>query len=133
MWTDDITTLLEDANVATFGEDLFFSTKVAPAFLTSGAILVVVETPGRDPEYVHNQDKPRFVFPGAQVAAVAADYATARAKAQAAYDALVGNHNATINGTFYRGIKAIQDPFDGGLNARGQATCKFNIMGDKRP
>jgi hypothetical protein len=131
MWTDDITTLLTP--VATLGQDLFFSTKAAPAFLNSGSCLVVIETPGRDPEYVQNQDTPRFIFPGAQVAAVAVDYATARAKAQAAFDALVGHHNATINGTFYRGIKAIQQPFDGGLNARGQSTCKFNIMGDKRP
>lgn len=131
MWKDDVQTLLEDADVATFGEDLFFSTKAAPAFVASGAVLVVVETPGRDPEYIHNQDKPRFVFPGAQVTAIASDYATARAKAEEAYDALVGNHNATINGTFYRGIRATQEPFDGGLNLRGQPTCKFNIMGDK--
>lgn len=135
MWIDDLKTLLQDAGVATYGTDLFFSTKAAPpaaASLASG-YLVVIETPGRDPEYVHNEDQPHFVFPGAQLSGVAPDYATARAKAQAARDALAGVRNTTINGTFYRAIRVAQEVFDGGLNARGESTAKFNVMGDKRP
>jgi hypothetical protein len=133
MWTDDIRAILEDAAVATFGEDLFFSSRATPPYLASGSYLVVIETPGGPPEFVHNEDIPHFIFPGAQVTGVANDYVTARAKAQAALDALRGKRNVTINSTFYRAIRTPQEPFDGGLNARGQCTVKFNIMGDKRP
>lgn len=133
MWTEDIRSILEDADVATGGEDLFFSTLPSPsAYLPSGYINVI-ETPGSPGEFVHNQNTPRFEKPRAQVVGVATTYAMARLRAQAAYDALKGKYNVDINGTFYRAIRLLQPPAEGGVDARGKATVKFNIEGDKRP
>ncbi len=94
---------------------------------------MVVETPGQPGEFIHNENVPHFEKPRAQVSGVAETYAMARLRAQAAYDALKGKYNVTINGTFYRAIRLLSPPRDGGLNGRGKPTVKFNIEGDKRP
>lgn len=130
-FADDLSTLLAGASVGTPGTNIFFSTKAAPP--QGAASLVIVETPGAPPEFVHNENQPHFIMPGAQIAAVADDYPTARALAKAAWNALRGQYNVTINGTFYRAIHLTSVPADGGLNAQGRPTSKFNVRGDRQP
>jgi hypothetical protein len=53
-WVDDLVTLMEDAHVATYGVDLFVSTKGNVPLLASGT-LSIVETSGTCPERTHTR------------------------------------------------------------------------------
>jgi hypothetical protein len=143
-WLEDIVTLLEDAGVGTFGASLFASTKAKVPLLTGGqATCTIVETGGTSPESTHTTrtsqtttevvTTPAYLRPSAQLTFKADEYAEARAMAGEAYDALAGVRNTFVNSGWYRSIVPLQEPFDGGLDARGQAQVKFNILGDKRP
>lgn len=138
-WLADLVTILEGDSVGTFGTTIFTSTKAAPPLMPIGsAVLVIVETGGTSPERTHNDDigqpgtdkgRPATVRPGAQITAKAADYDTAAVLAHLAYDSLVKVTNQFVNSGWYKDINVLQEPFDGGLDARGNAQCKFNIVG----
>lgn len=128
-WLADLVTILEADGVATFGVDLFTSTKAAPPFLLSGT-LTVVETGGTSADRTHNAViRPATVRPGAQITARAKDYDTASRLAHLAYDAFVVVRNQWISSGWYKELTLMQEPFDGGLDKRGQAQCQFNIVG----
>jgi hypothetical protein len=128
-WLDDLVTLLEEDGVATYGVDLFTSTKAAPPMLPSGS-LMVIETGGSGADRTHNATiRPAIVRPGAQITARALTYQRANALARLAYDAFVVVHNRWVNSGWYLEINPLQEPFDGGLDARGQVQCQFNVLG----
>lgn len=132
MWIDDIVKLLEDAGVGTFGTDIFASTLHSVPMLPSGeATIQIIETGGTAPENIHNEViKPAYRQPGAQITTRAGDYVTAHNKAAAAYSALFVR-NQTINSSWYQWIKALQEPFDSGVDGRGQVMVRFNVIGKK--
>lgn len=143
-WLTDIVDRLEDQGVGTFGVDIFASSTSSIPILSSGAATIqVVATGGTTPDYTHNQPtRPAFLNPAAQLTTRAGTYAEAEAKARDAYFALcirnmrlaVGNGVGVLSsGTFYRWIKPLQEPFDTGVDPRGQATVKFNVIGSKVP
>lgn len=135
---DDLVTVLEGDGVGTYAVNIFISTKVAPPLLPIGsAVLVLVETGGTSPERTHNDDigqpgtsggRPATIRPGAQITAKSADYDTAAALARQAYASLVKVTNIYVNSGWYKDINVLQEPFDGGLDPRGNAQCKFNIV-----
>ena len=134
-WLDELVILMDDANVGTLGVDMFTSTKSAPPILASGeATLSIVETSGSSPERTQNSViKPAYLNLAAQFLARAGTYAKAKAKAQAAYDAVVGIRNVTVTDNalisgWYREITPLQEPFDAGVDDRGQARCAFNVI-----
>lgn len=153
-WLDDLTTLMEDADVATFGTDLFWSTKSAPPALASGT-LSIVETSGSAAERTNTRrtgatveavTRPAYLRPAAQIMARADTYVRARQLAQAAYDAVVGLPRnrwivaereyiagAGLQSGWYREITPLQEPFDAGVDDRKQARCGFNVIGIRRP
>ena len=137
-WLDDLVTLMDDANVGTLGVDLFTSTKASPPILASGeATLNIVETSGSSPERTQNYViRPAYLNLSAQFMARAGTYSKAKAKAQAAYDAVVGIRNSWVtNGLssgWYREITPLQEPFDAGVDDRGQARCGFNVIAVRR-
>jgi len=128
-WLDDLVTLLEADGVATFGVDLFTSTKAAPPLLPSGSLMVVA-TGGSGADRTHNATiRPAIVRPGAQITARASSYELAHRLAHLAYDAFVVVHNQWVNSGWYLEITPLQEPFDGGLDVRGQVQCQFNVIG----
>lgn len=147
-WLDDLVTLMEDNSVATFGVDLWVSTKSTLPMLASGtgAVLSIVETSGSAPERTQNSVvRPGYIRPAAQILARANNYSTARAMAQAAYDAVVGIRNSWVIASreyvsgeglqsgWYREITPLQEPFDAGVDDRKQARCGFNVIAVRRP
>lgn len=144
-WLEDLVTLQEDASVATYGTDLFISTRGNPPYVASGC-LAITETSGSAPERTHNSViVPAYLRPAAQIMATAETYLRARALARAAYNAVVGVRNSWVIATreyesgeglqsgWYREITPLQEPFDAGVNDRGQARCGFNVIGVRRP
>ncbi len=127
---DDCRTIIENAGVATFGTTLFLSAEAAPP--QGAAYLLVIGYSAGSPEFVQNDNNPHYVFPGAQISAVADDYVSAFTLARNAYNAFRGQYNVTINSTFYRAIRFVTEPADGGLNAQRRPTVKFRIKGDRR-
>lgn len=121
------------------GVDLFTSTKAQPPILASGeATLSIVETSGSSPERTQNYvTRPAYLNLSAQFMARAGSYAKARAKAQVAYDAVVGIRNSWVTdgamlSGWYREIVPLQEPFDAGVDDRGQARCGFNVIAVRR-
>jgi hypothetical protein len=144
-WLDDLVTLVEDAHVATYGVDLFISTKASPPLLASGT-LSIVETSGSAPERTQNAVvRPAYIRPAAQFMARADTYERAREIARGAYNAVVGLRNswviaareyepgAGLRSGWYREITPLQEPFDAGVDDRKQARCGFNVIGVRRP
>lgn len=128
-WLNDLVTLLEADGVGTFGTSIFTSTKAAPPILPSGSLMIVA-TGGSGADRTHNAIiRPAIVRPGAQFTARAADYPTAERLARLAYDAVVVVRNQWINSGWYLEIMPLQEPFDGGLDVRGQSQCHFNVLG----
>lgn len=115
------------------------SAKVQPT--GPGPWLNIIETGGTTPDHTQNQViKPAYQQPGAQIVVRADAYPVAYAMARAAYNSLVKTRNQYIGsgvvsatGTWYRKIRPLQEPFDLGIDARGQARSAFNVLGDKRP
>jgi hypothetical protein len=134
-WLDDIATQLENEGVATLGVNLRASTKAAVRVLTSGAAsLHIISTGGTTPDGTQNSViTPAYINPSAQIVARADDYKTAEAMAFAAYFALVKVRNQFINSGWYQSIKPLQQPFDGGVDERGQVKVVFNVLGKSRP
>lgn len=134
-WLNDLVTQLQAEGVGTFNADIFASSKAVPPVLASGfATIVIIDTGGTDPEKTHNSViLPAYLRPSAQLTARADSYEAADAKARAAYAALVKVRNQFIGATWYKWINPLQEPFDGGVDDRGQIRVWFNVIGNKRP
>ncbi len=134
-WLDDIATQLTAEGVAALGVDLRASTKAAVRVMASGrASLHIIATGGSSPDNTHNSViTPAYINPSAQLVSRADDYKTAETMAFAAYFALYKVRNQFINSGWYQSIKPLQEPFDGGVDERGQVKVVFNVVGKCRP
>lgn len=136
-FVDDLVTLLEDAGVGYLASGtLFISTNSKPPIVASG-VVSIVETGGSSPIRTQNSViKPAYTMPSAQITARAQTPDLARAKAQEAYDAVVGIRNSLvtnfISSGWYREINPLQEPFDGGVDDRNQSKFIFNIVAIRR-
>lgn len=129
---DILVAILEDDSVGTFGVTIFVGTRsAAPLLPLPSATLTIIETGGTGPERTQNDDvgPPATIRPGAQITARAQDYATAEAFGRAAYNSLVRRQNQTISGAWVKDIMPLQEPFDGGINGRGESQIIFNVVG----
>lgn len=130
MFLEDQVSLM--AGIATLNSTLFLGAKPSiPG--GNGPYMTISETGGSGCEYVQNQAGPAYEYASAQFLVRANAYPLARAMAQAAYDAVTVVHNQTVNGVWYLWIRAMQGPFDLGLDAEDRSMIAFNIMALKRP
>ena len=135
---DDLAARLVAQGYGTLGVDLFMS---SAAVIPSGAgpYTTLSETGGVAPTRVQNQTGAKTQRPTVQVLVragrivnVQEAYPAARTKSWAAYQALDGVYNVTINGVFYLSIVARQEPTDMGLDATGtRVQVVFNIEIEK--
>lgn len=131
---EDLMSLIEDAGIAVYGDTLFLSTHAdLPA--GDGPLISLIEVGGSGPEGTHNSlDTPAYVRPGFQIVCRGADYDAVRAAAQSVYDLFFPVRNRTINGTFWRQITIVQEPFDAlPDDDAGRVRVVFNIDCVKRP
>jgi hypothetical protein len=127
---DDLSVHLVNEGVVSAAKDVLKSTKSAiPA--GDGPFLSIIQTPGIAPTRIQNQTAAATRRPTAQVVARAATYPAARAKAEAAFAALDGRFNVTINGTRYLSITARQEPGDLGLDEQNRPKVGFNIDAER--
>lgn len=132
-FTKDLVVRLTDQGVGSFGTTLFTSSK---AILPNGkdAILSIRATGGTAPLRTQNSvATPAYQRPSAQLTAHAPTAAASESMARAAYNALVGVRNITLNGTWYLDITPTQEPFDVGLDAQERPQFAFNVTAVKRP
>lgn len=134
-WAEDIMLLLTTAAVGVANTNIFLSSQ-SPVPLGPGPYLSIHETAGFPPERLHTDDSGRlnaaaYERPGAQILVRGMDYVAARAMSRAAFNALDGHYNETINGTWYREIQALQRPFDIGPDDNKRVRVVFNILGVK--
>lgn len=135
---DDLISVLVAANVGTAGTNIFASS-AAVIPIGMGPYLTLNETGGVAPTRVQNSRPPNTVRPTVQVLVRAGRIAgtqeawpAAYAMALAAYVALDGVFNTTINGVFYLSIQARQEVTDMGLDATGlRVQLVFNLQIEK--
>ena len=138
---DDIATLLVNAGVGTIASGnpppafSIFVSSAAPIPVGMGPYLTLNITGGVAPTRVQNSRPPNTVRPTVQVLVRAGRIAgtqeawpAAYAMALAAYVALDGIFNTSINGVFYLSITARQEVTDMGLDATGlRVQLVFNL------
>lgn len=100
---------------------------------SDGPYITLVETGGRDPEYVQNAYEPAYQRPAVQLVVRAKSYLVARTTAKSAYDVLSKVRNQMLGSVWYRSITPLQEPFDIGLDDRQRARVAFNVLAVKRP
>lgn len=98
-FAEEIVTRLESRGVGVFGTNIFVGQRSEVPASGCPPFLTLIETAGFRPDRIHNQiHPPAYVKPGMQVVARAKnDYLAARAMARAAYDALQGVRNETLD------------------------------------
>lgn len=129
---DDLATLLIGAGVGVAGSSLFLgSAAIIPQ--GSGPYTSVIETGGVAPTRIHNKTSAATQRPTAQILTRAENYADALSTVRAAYNALDGIFNTTINGTFYLKIGAKQEPTDMSEDGSGRTQLVFNVEAEKQP
>ena len=94
-FAQEILSLLVAAGVGTLGTNLFLSSAVTLP-TGDGPYLSVIETPGREADYIHNMMEPAYEYPAAQIVVRAKSRGPAFAMATAAYNALKGVVNQTV-------------------------------------
>lgn len=133
MLAADLVAHYQSLNLGTYATDLFTTTKANIPVLASGLPTIqILETGGTAPDHIHNSaTRPAYLQPSAQITVRATSPDTARLKAEELFYA---SHvrNAFINSGWYMWIKPLQNPFDGGVDERGQARFQFNVIGKKR-
>jgi hypothetical protein len=134
-WLEDISSLLTGAGVGVLNTNIFLGTSSnIPAGV--GPYLLIKETAGMAPERLHTNSSGQlnaaaYERPGAQITVRSTVYINARDMARAAFTALDGNYNTTINSCWYREILAQQRPFDMGPDDTKRVRVGFNILGVK--
>ena len=93
---EEIAERLEDSSVGTRNTNIFIGPKaVIP--IGDGPYLVINDTGGAPPTWIHNQNTPFMKNSGAQISVVATSYNAAMAMAYDAYNALVSVKNEELN------------------------------------
>jgi hypothetical protein len=128
---DDVVKRLTDANVGTFGTNIFASAGAAiPA--GAGPYLTIVETGGVAPMRRHDDgNNPAYRRPSVQLMVRAQTYTAARTMLVSAFNALLAMQGMTVNGTFYVLVTPKQDITDLGLEPgtnRPRLVVNFDIM-----
>jgi hypothetical protein len=143
MWTDDLVTLLTDAGFGGLGVDITIGGRAqkldSPGMLASG-VVSIRETSAGGPERTNNSViRPAYIHVGAQISVRANSSLVAKARAQKAYNALVGirnvrviNNAMTISG-WYREINPLSEPYDMTLDDKGLARYGFTVVAIRRP
>jgi hypothetical protein len=136
---EDLSTVLVDAAVGVVGtgyadptRTIFRTTKaVIPD--GPGPYISLISTGGTGDERTHNSVAvPSYEFPGAQVVLRGINPVEVQAKAKDAHRAIGAVRNRTINGTHYRDVKCLQQPFDDGVDDTSKRIVyKFNVLGDR--
>lgn len=134
MFPEEIVARLESQGVGTFGDDIFIgSGSQIPT--GPGPYLSLKESPGAGSRLTQNNTG--VERPTAQIVARAVNPVEARAKAQAAYDALGGEnnlYNITLSSVFYIALRNRQPPGNIGMDETGERTMySFNIEAEKYP
>jgi len=94
-FAEEILSLLVAAGVGILGTNLFVSSAVTLP-TGDGPYLSVIETPGREADYIHNVKHPAYDYPSAQIVTRAKTRGPAFVMATAAYNALKGVVNQTV-------------------------------------
>ena len=134
MFVEELVTLLVAGGAGTaLGTDIFAGSK-AKLPEGDGPFLTITETGGIENDRTQNEiSPPAWQRPSAQIVARAKNYVDARTLARAAYNSLNGVRNATVSGTLYQMIDAVQEPFDLGLDTKERARIAFNVRAKKNP
>jgi hypothetical protein len=127
---NDLTTEFVASGVCSgWGEDLFTGTRAQIPVLSGRATLALIETGGTAADNTQNATgQPAFLQPSAQILARADTRSLAEAKAWDAYRVAFRIRNKSINGNWYRSVKALQSPQDLGVDDRGQIKYGFNVL-----
>jgi len=127
---DEIVAFLAAEGLGTAHTDLFEAKMPA----TPNACGAVYESGGSPPDLGFGSSAVRFENPTVQIIFRGApdDYTGPRAKAQSAFDAMVGiSVNQVLSGTKYLLVQALQQPFPLGgqdKNKRWRIVCNFLIQ-----
>lgn len=99
-----------------------------------GPYVTLIETGGSGPEGTHNSlITPAYVRPSVQFVARGKVYDTVRAKLVQWYNLVFDIRNQTINGTYWRQVVIVQEPFDLPPDSAGRVRLAFNANVVKRP
>jgi hypothetical protein len=128
----DLIYLIQTANLGTEGIDIFKGAKaVIPT--GDGPYISLIVTPGLTPEGTHNLTSvPAYVRPSAQVVVRAKQSDVAEARARALWELLYPVRDRLVNGTWWRSVTLVQEPFDLGLDDVGRPRWAFNMSVVKR-
>lgn len=132
MLLDDIAARLVAQGVGTLGSNIILGSR-GQIPTGDGPYLSMTETGGFAPTRIHNKASANTRRPAAQICVRAKSYRTARTMAEAAFLALDGVYETTLNGTRYHSITAVQDPEDIGLDENQRPMIVFNISVEKQP
>jgi hypothetical protein len=126
---DDIASYLQAQGLGVVATNIFKGTLPQDAVAMPDEVIALRETPGLPPARSHDIPPARIEQPTVQVLVRGApfDYATARQKAQAAWEALDGLGNQTIGTGFYLFIQALQSPFPLRMDALDRYEIVFNL------
>ncbi len=107
---------------------------IGPGFQVpqTGEYIVLRETGGTSPVFIHNTTTPAVKRPSLQIIVVASSLDAAMTLALAAYDA-VTLKGTSLNGTYYFHIRPNQEPFPLGPVENGRFQVGFNIRAELRP
>jgi Bacteriophage minor capsid protein len=113
MLLDELASFLQAQGVGAVGNTLFKGGFPLDALENTAPMLALIEVPGLPPVRSHDTPVARYEQPVVQVATRGAPYGypAARAAAQAAWEALDGVQNASLSGTFYLWLQALQSPY----------------------
>lgn len=131
-WPEDLVTLLVNEGVGTAGVNIFISSQSSGPIKNESQLLIT-ETGGSGATRVQNTAGDGYEHPSAQILVKGKSYVTARAMANAAYNALVKVRNETVNGTWYIEIRGLQRIIDIGLDENNHIRLAFNVLASKRP
>lgn len=97
-WSEELVAILVAAGVVKYtnpGKTVTLGSKASRP-QTPNAVMLITETGGTGPEYIHNTHVPAYRNPTAQLVASAANAADAREMAHKAFDALAVVSNASV-------------------------------------
>jgi hypothetical protein len=124
---DDLAAYLATQCSWVAGTDLFGGTMPS----TPDTLTALYDTAHGGPiETLGAASTPAIINPGLQVQTRALDYATARTRCRAAYNALVLIVNTTVGGSYYERVVPIQEPFlfHNDESNRTLFACNFDVF-----
>lgn len=137
MVLDDLAVLLQMEGLGTVGTNLFEGRIPQDAPGVPDALIALFAVPGLSPEHTHDIAGPAVEQAVVQVrvrgTATQGGYAAAWQKVTQAFLALDGVHNQTVNGVYYRQIRALQSPFGLAEDESARPHLVFNVLCQKEP